>query len=133
MGNCLICHDPLEDINAANALPYISLSQIRKARVLRVIDGDTVEIGFVFHGRKTRQRLRLFGIDAEEMRSPEMSVRVRAGVQKDILREAVEGKIVALVATGETDNFGRLLGYIRTEKHGNLSDYMISTGGCRRR
>lgn len=76
------------------------------ARVVRVIDGDTVELA-------SGERVRYVGLD-----TPEMGANPECGAQEatDLNRRLVEGKRVKLLAGPEdTDAFGRLLRYVFVE------------------
>lgn len=72
--------------------------------VTRVIDGDTLEL-------KSRERVRLIGIDAPE--------EGHCGYQlaTDTLRTLVEGRVVVLVAGADedADRYGRLLRYVNVD------------------
>ncbi len=73
------------------------------ARVVRVIDGDTVELA-------SGERVRYVGLD-----TPEMDEGPECGAQEatDLNRRLVEGKRVKLLAGPENiDGFGRLLRYV---------------------
>ena len=73
------------------------------ARVVRVIDGDTVELA-------SGERVRYVGLD-----TPEMGEDPECGAQEatDLNRRLVEGKRVKLLAGPENaDSFGRLLRYV---------------------
>lgn len=119
-------------ITIENSIPYIPLTDVVFAKVIRVIDGDTIVIGYILHGAYVSDHLRLLGIQAEELHAQDPKVKMRAGVQKQILKNAIEGAVVNLLCSGVRDNFGRLLGVVCYKDFGNLSDYMIRVGGCRR-
>ena len=73
------------------------------ARVVRVIDGDTVELA-------SGERVRYVGLD-----TPEMGENPECGAQEatDFNRRLVEGKQVNLLTGPEdTDAFGRMLRYL---------------------
>ena len=76
------------------------------ARVVRVIDGDTVEL-------TSGERVRYIGLDTPEMgENPECGAREAT----DFNRRLVEGKRVKLLAGPEdVDAFGRLLRYVFVE------------------
>ena len=84
-------------------LPSGSEAAFISARVVRVIDGDTVELA-------SGERVRYIGLD-----TPEMGEDPECGAQEatDFNRRMVEGKPVKLLAGPEdTDDFGRLLRYV---------------------
>ncbi|MBM3932912.1 MAG: nuclease [SAR202 cluster bacterium] len=79
------------------------------ARVVRVIDGDTIEVEL---DGKTVD-VRYIGIDTPETRSPRVSVEYFGKEADARNRSMVEGKIVFLEKdVSETDQFGRLLRYV---------------------
>jgi len=74
-----------------------------QARVVRVIDGDTIEIAGGAH-------VRYIGMDTPES-YPEVEFYGPEAKAKNI--ELVEGKVVTLVKdVSETDKYGRLLRYV---------------------
>jgi len=74
-----------------------------QARVVRVIDGDTIEIAGGTH-------VRYIGMDTPES-YPEVEFYGPEAKAKNI--ELVEGKVVTLVKdVSETDKYGRLLRYV---------------------
>lgn len=76
------------------------------ARVLRVVDGDTIDVDI---GGKT-YRVRYIGIDTPEVYG-QIEYYGREASAKN--RELVEGKIVVLEKdVSETDKYGRLLRYV---------------------
>lgn len=83
--------------------PPTSLPVKQTARVVRVIDGDTIEVDI--QGR--RYRVRYIGVNAPEANQP---LGPEATVKN---RELVEGKTVLLEKdVSETDRYGRLLRYV---------------------
>lgn len=77
-----------------------------------VYDGDTitVEIDLGFHASMKKMKLRLFGIDAPEMRGPE---KVDGKVTRDWLREQILGKKIRVhTLKDKTGKYGRWLANI---------------------
>lgn len=102
------------------------------ARVVRVIDGDTIvvdiDVGFCFwlHG----QRIRLRGIDAPEVTGP---TKIDGQAARLWLRERIEGAWVILRTHdggAESDNFGRWLAdvYLGGE---SINDALVQAGHAR--
>ena len=86
----------------------------QEALVVRVIDGDTVEI-------EGGQRVRYIGIDAPEIVHPTEPVEYFGEEAAEKNRELVEGRIVSLERDVEDrDEYGRLLRYVW------LGDVMIN-------
>lgn len=96
---------------------------IRRARIERVIDGDTVEavIDVGFH-LTARHRLRIIGIDTPELRSRSLLERTRGAHARDFANawvrdhaehhaESADGSATYpfVIATRKADSFGRYL------------------------
>lgn len=86
-----------------------------RAKCLRVIDGDTIDVllDVGFHAYR-RERLRLNGIDTPELRSKSPRERQRANTAKDVVRQLTrpEGVVTEwplLVVAHKDDAFGRLV------------------------
>ncbi|HEY5976872.1 MAG TPA: thermonuclease family protein [Solirubrobacterales bacterium] len=82
------------------------------AVVVRVVDGDTVEIEF----DGERQDLRLIGVDTPETVKPGAPVECFGRQASNFTHRSLEGRRVNVVFGVErTDSYGRLLGYLRVE------------------
>jgi micrococcal nuclease len=94
------------------------------AKVLSVYDGDTItcliEVGF---GIKLEESIRLYGIDAPEVRGSE---RPQGLIARDSLRNLLLGKEITLKSMGR-GKYGRIIGdlYIGTI---NVSDWLVEKG-----
>lgn len=76
------------------------------ARVVRVIDGDTIEI-------EGGRRVRYIGINAPELHDPKRPAGCFGQEAADANKKLVEGKVVWMVKdVSETDKYGRLLRYV---------------------
>lgn len=96
---------------SASAGPDCGLYQYR-AEVTEVYDGDTVtvDIDLGFDVWMKDQKLRLYGIDAPEMRGPE---KPDGTISRDALRDKILGKQVMLCSyKDEKGKFGRYLATI---------------------
>ena len=83
---------------------------MKRARVLRVVDGDTILVRL--DGR--RERLRYIGIDTPESVAPDRPVECYGPAAAEENRRLVGGRTVTLTADEERrDRFGRLLAYVR--------------------
>jgi micrococcal nuclease len=107
----------------------ISPSYTYKAKVINVVDGDTidVELDAGFRARLTL-RLRLSRIDTPEMNKPDE--KVAAVTAKNFVINRTIGKDV-VVLTKKSDAFGRYLAevyYMDGEEQINLNDELIKTG-----
>jgi micrococcal nuclease len=84
--------------------------ELGRARVLRVVDGDTILVRL--DGR--RERLRYIGIDTPESVAPDRPVECYGRRAAEENRRLVVGRTVTLAADEERrDRFGRLLAYVR--------------------
>jgi micrococcal nuclease len=83
-----------------------------RARVLRVVDGDTILVRL--DGR--RERVRYIGIDTPESVAPGQPVECYGPASAAENRRLVAGRTVALATDAERrDRFGRLLAYVRVD------------------
>ncbi len=96
----------------AVAIPSLALdlSSYPRARVLRVIDGDTVEL----HLRGQAVSCRLIGVDAPEVRPRNnQPAQPYAAQSSEFLHNLLAGEEVFVrVGPSPTDNFGRTLAYL---------------------
>ena len=86
-----------------------------KCKILRVVDGDTVDIdidlGFGIWMHK--ERVRMMGIDTPESRTRNLEEKVRGKLSKKYLTELLKSSKKLIVKThkgSETGKFGRILG-----------------------
>ena len=104
------------------------------AMILRVIDGDTVEMSYFLPYMKQpmKCKARLFGIDTPELcprlckpnRCDEIS---RAKDAKRYLKEMIEGKTISFRCEG-FDKYGRMLCVFFNEHEENVNDLLIKDG-----
>lgn len=96
-----------------------------KARVTRVVDGDTfdaeVDLGFRMH---TRQRFRLLGYNAPEKRGPERDIGKLAAQELESLLRGEE----ITIRTEKGDAFGRWLATVLLEGVWDLVEVLIEEG-----
>lgn len=114
--------------------------KILPAKVLEVYDGDTITVGFRFNGGYWRSSVRLYGIDAPELR-PRKSGRSieslenerKAAIRsRDFLSDMILGKVVEVhVSSKNVDKYGRLLGAVFL-KNKNVSERMLENNHARR-
>jgi micrococcal nuclease len=88
-----------------------------KARVVRVIDGDTIVVDI----KGKQYHLRYIGMDTPESVKPDTPVQPMALAASAANKTLVEGKTVLLEKdVSETDRFGRLLRDVWVERDGRL-------------
>ena len=91
---------------AITPTPEPIITNKQAVKVVRVVDGDTIEI-------EGGQKIRYIGIDTQETVDPRKSVECFGQEASDKNKELVEGKEVALEKdVSETDKYGRLLRYV---------------------
>jgi micrococcal nuclease len=99
---------------------------VRTARVVRVIDGDTLLVAV--GGRQ--ERVRYIGVDTPETVKPQTPVQCfgkRASAEN---RRLVAGREVRLVADAEArDRYGRLLAYVYRVDDGLFVNAELARGG----
>ena len=94
--------------NLKDYLPFLNISEMQ-ATVVRVIDGDTIEVDIV----GMRYKVRYIGIDTPELDDRRAEYCALAQEATRYNRELVEGKTVRLEKdVSGTDNYGRLLRYV---------------------
>jgi len=85
------------------------------ARVVRVVDGDTVVVRTGGH----EERVRYIGVDTPESVKPGTPVQCFAKAASAANKRLVEGQEVRLVADAEArDRYGRLLAYVYRKRDG---------------
>lgn len=93
-------------------MPDPVVPYIYKARVDKVVDGDTLQITLDLGLRlSTVQRVRLLGVNTPEVHAPEPEAREAALRAKAFTAAELEGKDV-LVRTEKDDAFGRWLAVV---------------------
>ena len=104
------------------------------ARVVRVVDGDTVDVdidlGFSINMKK--QRIRMYGINAPESRTKDLEEKERGLKAKEYLKTLLEVESVVLQThLDDRGKFGRILGTFIVELDGesvNVNETMVATG-----
>jgi len=97
------------------------------ATVVRVIDGDTVDVQLA----GTEVRVRLIGIDTPEIVDPRTPVQCFASEASDKDHELLDGQVVAMEADpsqDDTDRYGRLLRYLWLPDGHILNQEMVAQG-----
>ena len=108
IATCVVTY-PKTSVTNKIAFPSPTLARLNtftEVRVIRVIDGDTIEI-------EGNMKVRYIGIDTPETKHPSKGVECfgREAYQKN--KSLVEGKIVRLKKDiSDTDKYGRLLRYV---------------------
>lgn len=113
----------------ADNLPPCGLYKY-KAEIVAVYDGDTItaDIDLGFHTWRRGERLRLYGIDAPEIRGVDADTKARGLAARDALRERILGKeVIVCTIRDRKEKYGRYLAevYIGTEK---INDWLVAEG-----
>jgi len=107
------------------------------AEVLRVVDGDTVDV-LIDCGFSTfrKERVRLHGIDAPESRTRDKEEKVRGLAAKARLQELIKNTSKKVTIKTELDKkgkYGRILGVIwDKEKKKNFNMMLVSEGHAKK-
>lgn len=112
---------PSGQISLPSTSPSPTLEQKDVVRVVRVVDGDTIEI-------EGGQKVRYIGINTPETHDPRRPVQCFGKEAAAKNKELIEGKEVYLEKdVSETDKYGRLLRYVYV---GDLfiNDYLVREG-----
>jgi micrococcal nuclease len=109
LANVLI-KDEGGDQPAGDSSSSATASDARTAKVLRVVDGDTI---LVRDSDGATERVRYIGVDTPETVKPDSPVECFGHEASDFNRRLVQGKIVRLVPDREPrDRFGRSLAFV---------------------
>lgn len=115
-------------------LPHEAEAQTRidgpiAAKVIQVIDGDTVEVEIApWFGVRLITRVRLSGIDAPEMRSPCADERERAEAAKDYLIAFLAGEPVYLSEVRRGKYFGRVIARLANHQGMDATEALLKAG-----
>jgi len=100
-----------------------------KAQLLKVIDGDTIEVDFDlgFGVWLRNQKIRLAGIDTPESRTANKEEKVRGLLSKKRLTDILSDSEYLLISTelDPTEKYGRILGRIETKDGVDVNDWMV--------
>ena len=116
--------------------PYYSYENIKKkVKVLRVIDGDTVDIAFHHDemNRVFKYRIRLYGIDTPEKRplksDPNRDAEIAASLvsMNALIARLEESDNIVTALFYKPDKYGRLLATFYDNK-GEINKWMIDAG-----
>ena len=109
--------------NSANTNVKINVENLQKVKVLRVIDGDTIEL-------ENGQKVRYIGIDTPETVDPRRDSQCFGKEASLYNKTLVEGKEIYLEKDiSQTDRYGRLLRYIYLEENGiSINEQLVKEG-----
>lgn len=102
------------------------------AEVLKVVDGDTLEVRVaIWLGQDVVTHVRLLGIDTPELRGKCEAEKARAAAARDLLRTLVEGQAVTLRDVTYDKYGGRVLALVAGTDGKPLADRLIAAGLAR--
>lgn len=97
------------------------------ARVLRVVDGDTIKVSLPWQGGALKWTCRLWGINTPELRRGDEESRARGRRCTEMLEARLPaGSLVILVLHPQKDSFGRLLASVYA--HDELANACAAVG-----
>ena len=150
MGNCLcgenepphpnvdsITDERIYDGCTDQNTPFVSYENIRKkVKVLRVIDGDTIDIAMVndLTSQIFKYRIRLYGIDTPEKKplktNPDRNQEIAAAMKASqaMIDKLQENNNLVTILLYKPDKYGRLLGTIYSKKGEDINEWMVKQG-----
>ncbi len=106
--------------------PVASQGDSATVQVVRVIDGDTIQVCCVFGDRVT---VRYVGVDTPEIHHPMKGVEPYGKEASEANRKLVDGKTVRLeFDVQEQDRYGRLLAYVYLEEGTFVNAWLVENG-----
>ena len=142
MGNCLHAKEtssPVQNIykDCTNEnTSYYSYENVKKeVKVLRIIDGDTVDIAYNHEemNRIVKYRVRLYGIDTPEKRPLKSNLNRDKEIAASLVsKNALIGRLkenenMVIALFYKPDKYGRLLATFY-DKNGDINKWMIQSG-----
>lgn len=107
--------------------PGLAAAHAVPARILRVVDGDTLVVrARPWPGMAIDARVRLAGVDAPELRGTCEREKAKARLARQHLR-AYEGRSVLLRGPLKMDSFGRLIAAVETDET-SFGEVLIAAG-----
>ncbi|MBA42971.1 MAG: hypothetical protein CMF62_03050 [Magnetococcales bacterium] len=122
------CFLSSELLNVEDA-PYFSFNnQIKKAKVVKVYDGDTIHVIFKHNSSYYKFKIRLYGINTPELKPPKNDKNrdkiIKNGKKaRDRLTELILNKEIILECL-DFDKYGRILGIIKLNNI-NINQLML--------
>jgi endonuclease YncB( thermonuclease family) len=134
--------DPVTDVSiyqhcTSENTPSVSYENIRKkVKVLRIVDGDTVDIAMVSDDTNKifKYRVRLYGIDTPEKKplksNPDREKEIEASKKSSqaLYKKIEENHHIVTILLSKPDKYGRLLGTLYDKKGEDINQWMVSQG-----
>ena len=112
-------------VNYEDTTPFVL--PLRSGKVVKVYDGDTFTVAFVFNGVLHRTQVRMLGIDTPEIKGVTEVEKTRARAARTALQELILNKVVELTNTKMEPKWGRLLADVWVGGV-HVNDYMLREG-----
>lgn len=116
---------------------YVSYENIKQlVKILRVVDGDTVDVAMYHQETKKifKYRIRLYGIDTPEKKplqsNPDREREIAAAKMSTqaMITKMQENNNLVVVKLYKLDKYGRLLGTFYGKNGENINDWMVKQG-----
>jgi endonuclease YncB( thermonuclease family) len=132
-GSASTIQPQMADVRPAEPMPDLPLRAIVPVDVLRVIDGDTVEVrAHVWLEQSIVTRDQLKAIDTPELRSGcPQEIRQAEAAKAEMTRLLAEGRVF-LSSLGRDKYGGRVLGELLTSQGKDIGQAMLASGHARR-
>ena len=117
--------------------PYYSYDGLKRAvKILRIVDGDTVDIALYNDetNKIFKHRIRLYGIDTPEKRpsksNPNRDAEIDAAKRssKAMTDKLLENDNIVIALFYKPDKYGRLLATLYDKNGENINEWMITSG-----
>ena len=104
-----------------------------RAKILRIIDGDTFEADInIFINLTARHRIRIANIDTPEINRSQCALERQAGKQaKTRLMELLPINSIITLAELEFDSFGRVVSHVHHDAWGNIGTLLLAENHAR--
>ena len=101
-----------------------------KARVVKVVDGDTVDVDIdLGFGITKRERVRLAGVNAPELHSKDAAEKSAAAASRQFAVDWVTARgDVFLRTEKEHEKYGRYLAWVEADDGSSLNDELVASG-----
>lgn len=108
-------------------IPKFDFNGLKKfCRVVKVYDGDTCTVLFIWRKKNIKINCRLYGIDTPEIRTSDEEEKERGIKARDFLREMILEKIITINFL-DNDKYGRPLAILYINDM-NINELMIEKG-----
>lgn len=114
----------MNTLSEKDCVDFKPLAENSSAKVVRVLDGDTIVIAWLANNVSVKSSVRLYGINAAEVHTKNLQEK-QVGLQmKAELEKIVLNKIVTLYDISK-DKYGRILAKLACGNIQDVSNYML--------